>query len=119
MKLFVYGTLKRGYHNHYIIEGSKLLGEAVLPDYGIFSLGSFPGIVRRYDYRTHGELYEIDEALLPRLDRLEGVPHLYTRETETVVANGEDVHTDVSVYVYANPHGFSRPLIESGRWPAV
>jgi len=113
-KLFVYGTLKKGYHNHYIIEGSKLINTAVLSDYAIFDLGSFPGIVRDHESRVYGELYEISDDLLPRLDRLEGVPYLYDRATEVVVDSGMNVHTGVYVYVYQLDSG---EFIKDGVWP--
>lgn len=73
MKLFVYGTLKRGYGNHRLMHGAKFLGEAIIEGHVIHDFGGCPGIrPAEKKYHVSGELYEITEDMLPRLDRLEG-----------------------------------------------
>ena len=116
-RLFVYGTLMRGFHNHRFLDGAAYLGEAYLPGYCMFSLGGFPGILPKYDHRVHGELHEITEDMLPSLDRLEGVPRLYTRETKEVFLDHESLD-EAFVYVYAGTSGRTQliDIIESGRW---
>jgi gamma-glutamylaminecyclotransferase len=84
--LFVYGSLKRGGRHHDELRGSKCLGSAkTLPGYSLAHLGDYlalikpepdaelePGAPRATETAVSGELFEIDEALLPALDELEG-----------------------------------------------
>lgn len=76
--IFVYGTLKRGFRNHYILDGSKFIGEATTMDeYTMLDLGHFPGCVEEDFCRIHGEVYEVDGTTLDRLDMLEDCPNLF------------------------------------------
>lgn len=78
--LFVYGTLKRGQRNHFLMREARFLGEAVTaPLYTLLDLGSFPGMIPGGTTAVHGELYEVGPELLARLDRHEGVPRFYVR----------------------------------------
>ena len=78
--LFVYGTLKRGQRNHFLMREARFLGEAITaPQYTLLDLGSFPGMIPGGSTAVHGELYEVGLELLARLDRHEGVPRLYVR----------------------------------------
>lgn len=79
VNLFVYGTLKEGYHNHHFLGDSKKIANYQLEGFRLIDLEAFPGMVPGKGY-VMGELYEVNEDLLPELDRLEGVPYLYTRE---------------------------------------
>lgn len=76
-KLFVYGTLKRGGSNHGWMRGQTFLGEGrTQPDYRMFDLGGYPGLVRvepGQGVAVTGEVWEVDEDGLRRLDVLEGV----------------------------------------------
>jgi gamma-glutamylcyclotransferase (GGCT)/AIG2-like uncharacterized protein YtfP len=83
VNLFVYGTLKRGGRNHRLLAGQEFLGEACTrPGYALYHLGGFPGLVRDPENgeTVRGELWRVDERLLPRLDAYEGVPDLFVRE---------------------------------------
>ena len=78
-KVFVYGTLKRGFHNHRLLTESRATFVAtaktrapmrlVLGEYGI------PYLMKEGDAagRVPGELWEVDDAGLDALDVLEGV----------------------------------------------
>lgn len=81
-KLFVYGTLKQGFHNHRFLEGAKFLGVDTTKDsdFAIFDLGFCPAVGRCGDDRVAGELYEIDDSTLDLCDMLESNGRLYTRE---------------------------------------
>src|SRR5262249_34091377 len=81
--LFVYGTLKRGGPRHHVLRGQRFVRAAVTrPKYLLFDLGAYPGlVVAEKDGRAvHGELYEVERRLIPRLDRIEGAPELYRLE---------------------------------------
>ena len=80
--IFVYGSLKRGYALHHLLEGQTFLGAATtFPLYRVFDLGSYPGLVDWPEgFEVQGELYEVDAECLKRLDEAEGVDEgLYTR----------------------------------------
>lgn len=75
-RLFVYGTLKRGRSNHHFLIGQQFAGAArTLPLYRMFDLGGYPGLVLAVDngLAIEGELWDVDEACLGHMDRLEGV----------------------------------------------
>lgn len=126
MKIFVYGTLKRGKSNHGLLHGSRFLGTAVLFEHGIYSLGSYPGVEPMEGKQVVGELFEITEGTLAVLDRLEGVNHkkpkdgLYRRELVTVWPEGSEEgdkeECRAYVYLFNNRYGYSRPIIENGIW---
>lgn len=90
MKLFVYGTLKKGYANHHVLDGAKFVCNASMPNAVLYSLGGFPGLQTTENSNdvVTGEVYEIDEAILKRCDRLEGHPDFYKRQPATVYADG-------------------------------
>lgn len=104
MKVFVYGTLKKGFHNHRCLEGAAYLKDAVLNKaFRMFDTGGFPVLLPASEnapgYLPTGELYELPDGLagekiLHRLDALESEGYMYHRkEFETV--DGDTV----SVYV--------------------
>ena len=82
-RVFVYGTLKRDGGNHALLTGQQFLGAArTPPGFTLYTLGDYPGMVRSDD-QTHdvvGELWDVDDDCLVRLDILEGVSKkLYER----------------------------------------
>lgn len=98
-RVFVYGTLMKGRYNHdRYLRGQKYLGRAVLHGYAMYSLGSYPGIVPEEGEKVLGEVYEVDEKTLRRLDRLEDNGRLYTRRTAEVWIDGGLVSAEVYVF---------------------
>lgn len=106
--VFVYGTLMRGYHNHELLNSSDFVGYATTFDEHLMFLNteySIPYVVKGTDERLnkdsrnylthiHGEVYRVDERTLRFLDRLEGTPTYYFRETVSVdVTDGPNVRT--------------------------
>jgi gamma-glutamylaminecyclotransferase len=91
MKVYVYGTLKRGHHNHTFLKGSKFLGEANTgPGYKLVIRG-LPFLLEDTDGEgCTGELYEVTNLTLKRLDALEGSPDWYVRKLISVFCNGEE-----------------------------
>lgn len=83
--VFVYGTLKKGLHNHRYLEGQKFVGEGITTE-------RYPLIGENFSYPylldlkgkgelVKGELYEVSyENLTERLDVLEGYPSHYKRK---------------------------------------
>ena len=80
--VFVYGSLKRGYKLHYLLEGQLSLGHAVTqPLYRLFDMGSYPGLIEWPEgLAINGEVYQVDADCLTQLDEVEGVAErLYVR----------------------------------------
>ena len=74
--LIVYGTLKQGFPNHTHISSERYLGIALTsPRYEMYRYGSYPALLIGGESPTaiHGELYEVGDSSLVRLDKLEGV----------------------------------------------
>lgn len=96
-KLFVYGTLKRSFHNHKLIEEIKGSSEFVKngrtrwPSYFMRENGGFPAVFFKNNNGCFisGELYSISDSLLARCDGLEGHPVWYQRRNTTLVTGEE------------------------------
>jgi gamma-glutamylcyclotransferase (GGCT)/AIG2-like uncharacterized protein YtfP len=61
LKLFVYGTLKRGQRNHFMMEDYTYLGPHTISDYVMVDLKRFPAAVPSEGRCIVGELYEVDD----------------------------------------------------------
>ena len=74
MKLFIYGTLKRGHSRADAMNGQRFLGIAqTAPKYRMFDCGEYPGLVEADDgVSITGELWDVDQVCLNVLDELEG-----------------------------------------------
>lgn len=102
--VFVYGTLKSAYGNFSVV--SDLCTEVragTVSGFGLVDLGAFPGAVADADGKVRGEVLTLASPTLAlrRLDRLEGVPTLYTRE-EVSVALDDGTEVPAFMYVLAN-----------------
>ena len=99
-KVFVYGFLKKGYWNSRLLTGQKFIGEAITkPVYNLYNLGAYPGLKISKNgkpYAVKGEVWEVTEQCLSRLDSLEGHPNFYKRQN----AELENFDGDVETYIY-------------------
>jgi gamma-glutamylcyclotransferase (GGCT)/AIG2-like uncharacterized protein YtfP len=129
--VFVYGSLKTGHRLNRWLNESTYEGAAMLYGYRMYDLGAFPGIVpmpegaRRDSECVRGEVWLVPDWLLPSLDRVEGVPNLYTRERVTVHRAdpwppSSDTcgvwEEEAETYVLAVPLESNDKRIESGWW---
>ena len=96
MYIFVYGTLKQGFHNHYLLEDTKFICEAATKDkYPMVNTEEyFPYLFNQkgMGHNIRGEVYRIDDVTLAMLDVLEGYPDHYTRETIKVLSKGIELN---------------------------
>lgn len=104
MKIFVYGTLKRGQQLHFALQEQRYLGEArTLPHYRMFSLGDYPGMVRAGSapgMAIEGEVWEVDGACLAELDAIECIDEgEYARVRIPLQAPFRDVHVEGYLYL--------------------
>jgi len=103
IRVFVYGTLKRGERNHHFLTGQQFLGAAqTAPGFTLYALGDYPGMVRSAD-PTHdvtGELWAVNAACLAKLDELEGVAEgLYERVSVQLVPPFGNHPVDTYLYL--------------------
>ena len=112
MYVFVYGTLKRGYWNNYLLKTSEFVCEAIT--YDKFALYNF-----KYPFAVHednedgklclpvkGEVYNLDSrATLDKLDELE---IQYERHNRPIITEQYGIlNAFVYEYPWANPFGFT------------
>lgn len=115
MRVFVYGTLLRGERYHDLLSGARLVAEArTPPGFRLVDLGEYPALVRGGHGSVVGEVYEVDDATLAALDRLEDHPRLY-RRTPIVLA-GEGAAAEA--YLLDAERAAGLPVIASGSWRA-
>ncbi len=74
-RIFVYGTLKRGCKNHHWLAGQRFIAEArTQPIYRLYDMGGYPGMIRADNgVAVKGEIWEVDEGGMARLDVLEDI----------------------------------------------
>ena len=105
-KLFVYGTLKKGLCNHHYLKNAKFLGKAITkaPFPMIAPMKWYPYLLDQQGkgYRVEGELYEIDEKTLAKIDELEEYPSYYTRRWIDVEDESGQTHRALA-YFLAEP----------------
>lgn len=112
--VMVYGSLRKGLHNHYLLEGSESVGtEVITSGYRMVSLGGFPALLRATADRETPivtEVYKVTPQTLLILDSLEGHPDWYKRE-KIVTEHG-------SAWVYVMPPGGydDNRLVPNGDW---
>ena len=110
MRLFVYGTLMRAGANHALLAGARFEGAArTASGFALVDLGAYPGMVRGGAAAVAGELFEVDRAILARLDRLEGHPHLF-RRARVPLADGRPA----LAYLLDPAHAAGHPPIPPG-----
>ena len=86
-RVFVYGTLKRNNGNHHLLRtGAEFIGIAYTVDpFKMYTVG-FPVIRPDPDGKTvAGEVYDVDDQCLKRLDSLEAEGVMYDRVKTGVI----------------------------------
>lgn len=111
-KVVVYGSLKKGFGNSCLLENSKLLHDKVFFTGTMASLGGFPCCTQHGNTRIQGEMYEVDDTTLARLDQLEGHPNWYERK---MVSTSEG---EAWIYFIDRPdhYGDGARIVKSGVW---
>ena len=68
IRLFAYGTLKRGFLNGFYLQGARYLGEFTTdPAYSMYSFGTYPAVSEIGKTAIKGEVYKISEGSWRRL----------------------------------------------------
>ena len=115
-KVAVYGSLRKGLHNHGLLAQAKSLGTERIKGFNMYSLGSFPFVTTR---GTTGEseitieVYEVTPAEFRRLDMLEGYPSFYNRILV------DTTHGQAWIYYIDNDDSYSttrNERVQDGDW---
>lgn len=111
----VYGSLRKGMGNDYILKNAEYLGEfKTEPIFSLYSLGSYPGLKENGSTSVVMEVYKVDDVTANRVDSLEG----YSPDSPATFYDKIPIKTpygDASVYTYVNNIPEDR-LVESGDW---
>jgi gamma-glutamylaminecyclotransferase len=116
-KIFVYGTLKKGQINHYLLcshRGSSRITPlpATAPGIVLHAGPHYPLAIRGQG-QAIGEVYTITESVLKKLDVLENHPDDYHREiTPVIMAQGHRL----LVWIYLHNQAYHYPKITAGLW---
>jgi gamma-glutamylcyclotransferase (GGCT)/AIG2-like uncharacterized protein YtfP/lysophospholipase L1-like esterase len=99
VRIFVYGTLKRGGCRCHVLKDQRFIAAAMtVAKYRMYNTGSYPAMVEDEDgIQVEGEVWEVDDECLRLLDAIEAVPDLYARKTVSLMEPGMD---GVQTYIY-------------------
>jgi gamma-glutamylaminecyclotransferase len=87
----VYGTLKKGYSNSYLLHDASFVGSGVTADkYPMVSNG-IPFVIedKGVGYNIKVEVYRVNADTLANIDRLEGHPNWYERKQVKIHCKGK------------------------------
>jgi gamma-glutamylcyclotransferase (GGCT)/AIG2-like uncharacterized protein YtfP len=82
--VFVYGTLRRGGERAMSIRfpNAKFIAEAKVGG-SLYDLGAFPGVLlNESNSLVNGEVFEVDDEILNRLDDFEASSHYWRKQVE-------------------------------------
>jgi len=117
-QLFVYGTLKEGFHNHYLLKDATFLGkQTTLGNHKMISLGGFPGVIWRNGvHQIQGEVYEVhDEDTRVAIDNLEGYPNFYTKQVIATDYGMAEMYVLSEEFLLTGEYAHQQP-VNNGEW---
>jgi len=103
--VLAYGSLKSGKHNHCMIKGEPFLGKYYTSNNYTLILAGLPYLIERKGEGCTGEVYEVSDDCLERLDRFEQHPDWYERKLIPVYSMEDG--TMLEVYAYIHPDIFN------------
>lgn len=119
MKLIaVYGTLRRGCSNHYIMGESRFVGDTkTAPIFKMCSFGHFPAVFTKGNTAITVEIYEVDDKTLQRIYQLEGYTGI--RGSEFNWYDTIDINTPIGIaemFIGVESSFHSLIEIKTGDW---
>jgi gamma-glutamylcyclotransferase (GGCT)/AIG2-like uncharacterized protein YtfP len=120
--LAVYGTLKKGFHNHKLLMEAKFIEKGQTKEkYLLTTIGGMPipskknenekfqkfekkhleltpfpyVFENKKEYAIEVEIYEITEEILKHCDKLESVPYFYYRKQVEVILEGKTINAEM------------------------
>ena len=114
-RIAVYGSLRKGFGNHRIIQNAKYLGTCTTePVFSLYSLGGFPGLKQNGNTSVVIEVYEVNEEEAEWVDSLEG----YSEHGNNTFYDKIFIDTPygkAGIYIYV-PNISEDRLVKSGDW---
>jgi gamma-glutamylcyclotransferase (GGCT)/AIG2-like uncharacterized protein YtfP len=102
--IFVYGSLKRGFINHSLLQGQHFIAEGrTQPRYKLYALTSYPAMVEvaTGGRSIEGEIWAVDSACRARLDILEDTAHgMYARVPIPLLSPHDKLPVEGYVYLF-------------------
>jgi gamma-glutamylaminecyclotransferase len=133
-RVFVYGSLRTGFNNRYLLQNSEMLGiyKTLIRLYMIgLKSRAYPYVTTDQLHPTlvsviiTGELYEVSVDVLERLDELEGHPNFYKRTEVNLYSSELQKYEKAEMYVLESDEikkeiaeNFEKSFesVESGDW---
>lgn len=136
--VFTYGTLKRGLWNNRILQSGRatFVGTGFTARTFVMFDGGFPYVADPADLEpgaawrlaagnVWGEVWLVNDATMADMDRLEGVPHHYRRDSEIIMLNNTEAFygkivrgfkaIKASIYIQQQPSIRERTMVSPGR----
>ena len=113
MKMFVYGTLKRGFGLANWMKGAKYIGNAKLAGYKMYTNHNYPAIVKgdSIDDVVSGEVFEVEKDVFESISGMERGAGYGIDEVD--VMTDEKVLLDIPAFV------MRQSQVENDRWSLV
>ena len=112
-KVFVYGSLKKGFFNHSLIgenPRNKFIRKGFVEGYRLYLLWSYPAIkIGSSDDRVYVELYNLSDEVFERIDRMEKMAGYMPVQVK------DDSEEEGFIYVYKGEVDESK-FIPFGNW---
>ncbi len=116
---FVYGTLKKGFHNNYLLSNAEFLGNfTTKPEYTLFD-GNFPVVERDGETAIQGELYlSKDKEDIDSVFRLEGCISQKQHDKNNWYDYDllETPHGKAVIFVMDEGKSNRNKILNSGKW---
>ena len=114
--VFVYGSLKKGSHNHGVLGDSKMLGRGnTVEKFTMLDLGSYPAVIDGDDYVIQGELYEVRPLAFESVEFLEGYPEFYNRKETPIILEDGTQHI-AYMYFIEDSYKYDNVALDDGVW---
>ena len=115
--MFTYGTLMKNQRNSFLMKKAKFLGDAVLENYCLYEIGTFPAAIPMNGFKVYGEVYEVSDEDKVLIDELEDEGFLYTYKLVNVLMNNELV--EVGFYEFID-NKIDYPIRKpDGKWSSI
>ncbi|MFP3377280.1 gamma-glutamylcyclotransferase family protein [Bacillus sp. SIMBA_069] len=117
--VFVYGTLRKEQTNAHFMQGAICIADGAWTYGKLFDTNEgYPAMICSNEDKVYGEVYEVNEVVLQKLDELEeytgnAESDLYDRITETIYLGAREIRAFVYV---AQDKEMLKKVIISGDW---
>lgn len=100
--VFVYGTLKRGFSNNFVMGNSEFVGQCItVNDYFLTQGRFYPMLIdAQPGKKIKGELFLVETSKIPSIDRFEGHPNLFNRQK--ILVRFHEKNIEAWCYFYTN-----------------